>query len=100
MPDRGRLALDHGGRMSSNVKIGQLFVLLRDPPDNKGQLVCGHVVCDIGYPSAYRFFTELHKIREALVAARAVLTERGSEGKTTSAEMHLASLLVDLEVHT
>ena len=83
----------------NNVKIGQLSVLLREPPDNTGQVVCGHVVCDIGYASAYRFFTELHKIREALVAARAVLTERGSEGKTTSAEMHLASLLVDLEVH-
>lgn len=86
--------------MSDNIRIGQMSVLLREPPDNTGQVVCGHVVCDIGYASAYRFFTELHKIHEALVAAHAVLTERGSEGKTTSAEMHLASLLVDLEVHT
>lgn len=84
----------------NNVKIGQISVLLREPPDNTGQVVCGHVVCDIGYASAYRFFTELHKIREALVAAHAVLTDRANTGTTSAAEMHLASLLVDLEVHT
>ncbi len=82
----------------SNIKIGQISVLLREPPDNTGQIVCGPVVCDVGYASAYRFFIELHKIRETLVAAHAVLTERGGESKTTAAEMHLARLLVDLEI--
>jgi hypothetical protein len=84
--------------VSDVVKVGQITVLLREPPDNTGQVVCGHVVCDVGYASAYRFYTELHKIREALVAAYAVLTARGSEGKTSSAEMHLARLLIELEV--
>lgn len=80
------------------VKVGQIAVYLREPPENTGQVCCGHVVGDVGYSSAYRFFIELHKIRETLVAAHAVLTERGREGKTTAAEMHLASLLVDLEI--
>ena len=36
--------------------------------------------------------------REALSAARAVLTSRQAEGATTAAEMHLARLLVELEI--
>ena len=81
----------------SNIKIRQISVTLHEPPANTGQLCCGHVVCDVGYAAGYRFFTELTKIRETLVAAQAVLTERAS-GATTPAEARLASLLVDLEV--
>lgn len=82
----------------SDVKIGQISVTLRDPPANTGQVSCGHVVCDVGYAAAYRFYAELTKIREALVAARAVLTARGSAGATSPDEMHLALLLVELEI--
>ena len=81
----------------SDVKIGQLSVTLHEPPANTAQIACGHVICDVGYAAGYRFFIELTKIREALVTAHAVLTERAS-GSTTPAEAHLASLLVDLEV--
>lgn len=35
------------------------------------------------------------KIREALLAARTVLTARANAGETSSAEMHLARLLVE-----
>ena len=82
----------------SDVKVGQIFVTLRDPPVHTGQVSCGHVVCDVGYSAAYRFYSELTKIREALSAARAVLTSRQAEGATTAAEMHLARLLVELEI--
>jgi hypothetical protein len=81
----------------SAVKVGQIVVALREPPANTGQLSCGHVVLDVGYAGAYRFASELTKIREALLAAHAVLTER-TIGKTTPAEARLASLLVDLEI--
>jgi glucokinase len=83
-----------------DVKIGQISVALHEPPANMGQVSCGHVVCDVGYAAAYRFYTELTKIREALATARAVLTARGSAGETSPAEMHLARLLVELEVHS
>lgn len=84
----------------SGVKVGQICVALRDPPaNNTGQLACGHDVCDVSYATAYRFFVELTKIRDALVTARAVLTERAS-GIATPAEVHLANVLVDLEIHT
>ena len=82
----------------SDIKIGQISVTLREPPANTAQVTCGHVVLDVGYAAGYRLFTELTKIREALVTARAVLTARGSAGETSPAEMHLAKLLVDLEV--
>ena len=82
----------------SAVKIGQISITLHEPPANTAQIACGHVVCDVGYAAGYRFYTELTKIREALVAARAVLTEHES-GVTTPAEARLASLLVDLEIY-
>ena len=82
----------------SAVKVGQISVYLQEPPENTGQVCCGHVKCDMSYAAAYRFSTELTKIREALSAARAVLTDRASAGATSAAEMHLASLLIELEV--
>ena len=100
MRHRGGLALDCRrlrGSVVSDLKIGQISVTLRVPPANTGQVSCGHVVCDVGYAAAYRFYAELTKIREALVAARAVLTERAS-GATSPDEMHLALLLVELEI--
>lgn len=84
----------------SAVKVGQISVYLQEPPENTGQVFCGHVKCDMSYAAAYRFSTELTKIREALSAARAVLTDRASAsaGPTSAAEMHLASLLIELEI--
>jgi len=82
----------------SDIKIGQISVTLREPPANTAQVVCGHVACDVGYAAGYRFFSELTKIREALVTARAVLTARANAGETSSDEMHLARLLVELEI--
>jgi hypothetical protein len=46
-----------------HVKIGQLSASLREPPANTGQVVCGDVVCDVGCAAAYRFYSELTKIR-------------------------------------
>jgi hypothetical protein len=83
--------------VSDVVKVGQIAARLDDPPDSKASVECGHVVVDVGYAAGYRFFTELTKIRAALAAAHAVITERRS-GAATPAEVHLASLLVDLEV--
>lgn len=81
-----------------HVKIGQLSVSLRESPANTGQVVCGHVVCDVGYAAAYRFYTELTKVREALDTAHAVLTQSANSGATSATEMRLARLLVELEV--
>jgi hypothetical protein len=82
----------------SDIKIGDISVTLREPPANTARVACGHVGLDVSYAAGYRFFTELAKIREALVAAHAVLTARQLAGATSAAEMHLANLLVDLEI--
>ena len=82
----------------SAVKIGQISVYLQEPPANTGQVFCGHVKCEMSYAAAYRFSTELTKIRTALSAARAVLTDRASAGPASAADMHLLSLLTELEV--
>lgn len=84
----------------SDVKIGQISVTLHKPPANTAKIACGHVALDVGYAAGYSFITELAKIREALVTARAVLTARGLAGATSSDELHLTRLLVDLEVYS
>lgn len=81
------------------VKVGQIAVHLGDPPTNKGQITCGrHVAIDVGYAGAYRVYSELKMIREALGAAHAVLTARTNAGQTSAVEVTLARLLVDLEI--
>jgi hypothetical protein len=85
--------------MSAVVQIGQIAVFLQEPSANTGQLVCGKIHCDMSHAAAFRFSTELTKIRTALSAARAVLTDRASStAPTSAAEMHLARLLVELEI--
>ena len=84
----------------SDIKIGQISVTLHEPPANTAQIACGHAVLDVGYAAGYRFYIELKKIREALGAAHAVLTARTNAGETSSVEVHLARLLVELEVHS
>ena len=100
MVHRGGLALDRGG-VVSDVKIGQISVTLRDPPANTAQVCCGHVVLDVGYAAGYRFYTELTKIREALLAAYAVLAQPGDVHRPASPEeVHLANKLIELEIAT
>jgi hypothetical protein len=82
----------------SDIKIGQISVTLHEPPVSKAQIACGHVVLDVGYAAGYRFFIELKKIHEALLDAHAVLTARTNAGQTSPVEMHLARMLVELEV--
>ena len=82
----------------SDIKIGQIAVTLHEPPANTAQVACGHVVVDVGYAAGYRFYTELKKIREALLDSHAVLTARSNAGLTSAVEMHLARLLIELEV--
>ena len=84
--------------MSDKIKIGQISVTLREPPTNTAQVACGHVALDVGYAAGYRFFIELKKIREALLDSHAVLTARTNAGQTSAVEIHLARLLVELEV--
>jgi hypothetical protein len=94
------MGYDQGSLVSdTRLVIGQISITLREPPANTAQIACGHVVLDAGYAAGYRFFSELTKIREALVAAQAVLVDRANFGyATTPAEVHLASKLVELEV--
>jgi hypothetical protein len=84
----------------SAVRVGNIAVTISEPSaPPTAQIACGRVVCDIGHAAGKRFYDELAKIREALVAAHAVLLARANSGvATTSAEAHLASKLVELEV--
>ena len=84
----------------SDIKTGQISVTLHEPPANTARIACGHVGLDVSYAAGYRFFVELKKIRGALGAAHAVLTARTNAGETSSVEVHLARLLVELEVHS
>ena len=80
------------------VKIGQIVVTV-DATANTARLACGAVGCDIGSAAGQRFFDELTKIREALTTAQKVLVRSALKGgDTTSDEMHLLKLLVDLEM--
>ena len=81
------------------VSVGQLRVRVSGDPPIAASIECGYTVCDIGYTAGYRFASELTAIREALVAAHAVLVDRGlGGGATTSAEMTLAAKLVNLGI--
>ena len=80
------------------IKIGQIVITV-DPTANAARIACGKARCDIGSAAGQRFFDELAKIREALVTAHKVLVCSALKGGDTSPdEMHLAKLLVDLEV--
>lgn len=80
------------------VKIGQIVVSL-DPSANTTRIACGPVSCDIGSAAGQRFFDELTKIREALTTVQKVLFHSARTGGATSSdEMHLLKLLVDLEL--
>jgi hypothetical protein len=86
--------------MAVTVTVGQIGVTLREPPA-PALISCGPVICDVGPAAGKRFFNELTKIHEALVAAHVVLVERTRIGHaTTPAEVHLARMLVELEINT
>jgi len=83
----------------SIVAVGQLRVRLRDVSPAAASIECGYTVCDIGYTAGYRFASELTKIREALIAAHAVIVDRGrGGGAAATAEVSLAAKLVDLGI--
>lgn len=87
--------------MQDNVTItvGDLSVTLRET-SALASIGCGRVSLDVSHAAGRRFFDELSKIREVLLAAHAVLTQRALSGHatTTPAEVHLASRLVELEI--
>ena len=57
------------------------------------------VAIDVGAATGKRFFDELTKIREALLAAHAVLAQPGPLDRAASPEdLHLARMLVELDI--
>jgi hypothetical protein len=81
------------------VKVGQISVTLNDPPANTASIACGTASCTVGSAAGQRFFDELTKISEALTTAHKVLVRSALKGGDTSTdEMRLVKLLVDLEV--
>jgi hypothetical protein len=81
-----------------HVSVGQIAVTLREPP-HECRISCGPVAREFGAAAAKRFYDELTKIREALVAAQKVLVDRTHSGHAaTPAEVHLARMLCELEV--
>jgi hypothetical protein len=88
----------------ATITVGNLAVTLR-PQGLRGlaplpaMISCGTINADVSPAAGKRFFDELTKIREALVAAHEVLTQRMRSGHAaTPAEVRLASRLVELEV--
>jgi hypothetical protein len=82
------------------VVVGQISVTLRKPPA-LALLRCGHrhAAQTAGPAAGQRFFDELTKIREALLAACEVLAQPGDVHRPASPEeIHLARMLIELEV--
>ena len=80
------------------ITIGKITVTLRDLPA-RSLIACGPAVCDVGPSVGQRFFDELTKIREALLAAHGVVVSREWHDRMTTAdEMHLARMLHELEI--
>lgn len=81
--------------MSSIVTVGLLSVEIFDGKVTAVVTIGGPqpTEIDVGAAAGRRIFDELTKIREALLAANAVLRD-----PVTKTEMHLANLLVDLEI--
>jgi len=80
------------------VVVGKIAVTRRDLPA-RSLIACGPAICDVGPSVGQRFFDELTKIREALLTAYAVLVDREwLDHPSTPSEVHLARLLVELEV--
>ena len=88
--------------VTGSVTIGKIVVTQRELPA-RSLIACGPAICDVGPSIGKRFFDELTKIREALHAASMVLVDREFEERTrpaTPAEVHLARMLVELEIYS
>ena len=80
------------------VAVGQISVTLREEPA-RAMISCGPAVCYVGPAAGKHFFDELTKIREALLAADAVQRDdQAPSGPVTKSEVHLARLLVELDI--
>jgi hypothetical protein len=80
------------------ISVGQITVTLRAEPAH-ATIACGHVICDVGPAAGKRFFDELTKIHEALLAAYEVLAQPGDVHRPASPEeIHLANKLIALEI--
>jgi hypothetical protein len=87
--------------VSTTVTVGLLSVEIFDGKVNAVVTIGGRqpISIDVGAAAGRRIFDELTKIREALLAADAVLhDDQAPSGPVTRSEVHLARLLVDLEI--
>jgi hypothetical protein len=88
-----------GGTSTRTITVGKIVVTIRDLPA-RSLISCGPAVCDVGPSVGQRFFDELTKIREALLAAHAVIVSREWHDRpTTPDEVHLARMLVEMEIN-
>jgi len=85
---------------TTTVTVGLLSVEIFD--GNNAVITIGGpqpTSIDVGAAAGRRFFDELTRIRAALLAADAVLRDdQAPSGPVTRSEVHLARLLVDLEI--
>src|SRR4029077_7358358 len=87
--------------MSSIVTVGLLSVEIFEGKSTAIIAVGGprSVAIDVGAATGKRFFDELTKLREALLAADAVSRDdQAPSGPVTKSEVRLASLLLELGV--
>ncbi len=85
--------------MSRIVTVGLLSVEILDAHALVSVRGPRSVAIDVSATVGQRIFDELTKIREALLAADAVLRDDEAPlGPVTRSEVHLARLLVDLDI--
>lgn len=81
-----------------SIAIGKITITLREQPA-LSSIACGAFACDVGRSFAQRLYDELVQIRETLRAAHAVIVDRERlDLAASAAEIHLAHLLVKLDV--
>lgn len=87
------------GDTTRTITVGKIMVTIRELPA-RSLISCGPAVCDVGPSVGQRFFDELTRIREVLLAAHAVIVSREWHDRpTTPDEMHLARMLVEMEIN-
>lgn len=87
------------GDTTRTITVGKITVTIRELPA-RSLISCGPAVCDVGPSVGQRFFDELTRIREVLLAAHTVIVSREWHDRpTTPDEMHLARMLVEMEIN-
>lgn len=89
------------GKRSVTVTVGLLTVEIFEGETYSTVIIGGgeHLITiDVVSHAAQRMFDELTRIRAALLAANAVLHDDSAPGPVTRSEVHLANLLLDLDI--